>query len=134
MSKYAIVDNGVVINIVKADKKLNDNFVGLGGQRVRIGDTFNGESFTESEVVSNGIRTVTKRSFMQRFDQSERIAIRKSTDDIVIDIHEDLKMASNVDLDHPDTVSAVAYLGSAGLLTVSTVSDLLKDGAEDERY
>jgi hypothetical protein len=80
------------------------------------------------------IRKITKRSFMQRFDQAERIAIRKSTDDIVIDIHEDLKMASNVDLDLVDTVSAVAYLDSVGLLTATSQADLLRDGTEDERY
>jgi len=79
------------------------------------------------------IRVITKRSFMQRLTQPERTAIRKSTDDIVIDIHEDLKMASNVDLDLQDTIDAVAYLGSQGLLTTSDV-DLLRDGDTQEEY
>jgi hypothetical protein len=77
------------------------------------------------------IRKITKRAFMQRFTQAERIAIRKSVDDIVIDIHEDLKMASIVDLDLQDTINGVAYLGSIGLLTTSQ-ADLLRDGTEDE--
>lgn len=90
------------------------------------------ETYYSGEVLS--IRKITKRSFMQRFDQTERIAIRNSTDDVVIDIHEDLKMASNVDLDLVDTVNAVAYLDAQGLLTVKTQADLLRDGTEDERY
>ena len=78
------------------------------------------------------IRLITKRSFMRRFDMSERIAIRKSTDDIVIDIYEDLKIASNVNLDLQDTIDALNYLDSQGLLTVSTVEGLLRDGTQEE--
>jgi len=69
---------------------------------------------------------------MQRFDQTERIAIRKSTDDIVIDIYEDLKMASSVDLDLQDTINAVAYLDSKSLLTVKTPAELLANGTQAE--
>mgnify|MGYP003667154626 CR=1 FL=1 len=78
------------------------------------------------------IRTITKRSFMRRFDQTERIAIRNSTDDIVIDIYEDLKIASNVNLDLQDTIDALNYLDSQGLLTVSTIEELLIDGTQEE--
>jgi hypothetical protein len=87
--------------------------------------------WNELPIIAPAIRKITKRAFMQRFAQAERIAIRKSVDDIVIDIHEDLKMASIVDLDLQDTINGVAYLGSIGLLTTSQ-ADLLRDGTEDE--
>lgn len=80
------------------------------------------------------IRLITKRSFMRRFDIAERIAIRNSTDDIVIDIYEDLKIASNVNLDLQDTIDALNYLDLQGLLTVSTVEGLLMDGTQEEGY
>ena len=80
------------------------------------------------------IRVITKRAFMQRFDQVERIAIRNSTDDIVIDIYEDLKMASSVDLDLQDTIDAVNYLNTNGYLTVKTIPELLADGTKAEQY
>ena len=90
------------------------------------------ESAGTLQTTPPSIRKITKRAFMQRFDQAERIAIRKSINDIVIDIHEDLKMASIVDLDLQDTIDGVAYLSSIGLLTVTSQADLLRDGTTDE--
>lgn len=81
-----------------------------------------------------GIRVLGKRSFMQRFTQAERIAIRNSTDDIVIDIHEDLKMTSFVDLDHPDTGASLDYLTAIGLLVAGRKDEMLVDGEESEKY
>lgn len=75
------------------------------------------------------IRMITKRAFMRRFTQVERIAIRKSVDDIVIDIYDDLKMVSHVDLDLVDTIQSIEYLKSVGLVTTG---DILRDGSEDE--
>lgn len=80
------------------------------------------------------IRVLGKRSFMQRFTQAERIAIRNSTDDIVIDIHEDLKMTSFVDLDHPDTEASLRYLTFIGLLAEGRKEEMLVDGEEAEKY
>ena len=41
--------------------------------------------------VVDPIRIITVRAFMKRFTQAERIAMRTSTDDIVIDLMSDLK-------------------------------------------
>ena len=78
------------------------------------------------------IRTITKRSFMQRFEQAERIAIRKSDDDIVIDIHEDLKLASYVDLDDLGVIGAVGYLVAIDLVSEDSQTQLFADGTERE--
>lgn len=107
-----------------------------------ISETKNNQGITTHKAESPGvidntpkpIRVITKRSFMQRFDQVERIAIRNSTDDIVIDIYEDLKMTSSVDLDLQDTIDAVNYLNANGYLTVKTVPELLTDGTQAEQY
>lgn len=80
------------------------------------------------------IRVISIRAFMQRFNQSERIAIRNSTDDIVIDIHEDLKMALYVNLDDDDTGQALDYLTSVGLIEASRKAEILADGTEVEKY
>ncbi|ABF64341.1 hypothetical protein TM1040_1608 [Ruegeria sp. TM1040] len=42
--KYAIIENGVVVNIAKADAPLAYNWVGAGG--ARIGDLWDGQAFT----------------------------------------------------------------------------------------
>ena len=78
------------------------------------------------------IRKITKRAFMQRFTQAERIAIRASTDDIVIDIHEDLKATNSVELDLADTVNALAYLVSVAILTSDRPAEILADGTQGE--
>lgn len=80
------------------------------------------------------VRLITKRSFMQRFTQAERIAIRNSNDDIVIDIHEDLKMASNVDLDLEALPLALQYLNALGILEADRIDELLVDGLESEKF
>ena len=80
------------------------------------------------------IRVITKRSFMKRIAQADRVLIRKSVDDIVIDIHEDLKSASSVDLDDPDTVAGAGYLESVNLLTSTNMINLFIDGTEKESY
>jgi hypothetical protein len=91
------------------------------------------ESAGTLQTTPPAIRKITKRAFMQRFTQAERIAIRNSVDDIVIDIHEDLKMSNGiVELDLQDTINGVAYLGSIGLLTTTSQADLLRDGTTDE--
>lgn len=78
------------------------------------------------------IRKITKRAFMQRFTQAERIAVRNSTDDIVIDIYEDLKIAEFVDLDLDVTSQGLAYLESIGILESGRVDELLADGTFEE--
>ena len=78
------------------------------------------------------VTRITKRSFMQRFTQTERIAIRKSTDDIVIDIYEDLKIATNVDLGLPEVRQGLLYMMSIGLLEAPRVDELLVEGTAAE--
>ena len=80
------------------------------------------------------IRLITKRSFMKRLSQPIRTAIRKSTDDIVIDIYEDLMIASNVNLDLDDVENALLYLAASGILDETTIPTILADGLESEAY
>ena len=91
--------------------------------------THKAESAGTLKTTPDAIRKITKRAFMQRFTQAERIAIRASVDDIVIDIHEDLKATNSVELDLTDTASALAYLVSVAILTSA---EILADGTEAE--
>lgn len=86
----------------------------------------------DGDLVPSVIRKITKRAFMQRFTQAERIAVRNSNDDIVIDIYEDLKIAEFVDLDLPETSQGLAYLEIVGILAEGRVSQLLVDGVSHE--
>ena len=93
---------------------------------------YTGDLDLEESIKTSGIREITKRAFMKRIDQLDRIAIRKSTDDIVIDIHEDLKMASSVDLDDEDVTNSIAYLASKNLLANTDMTALVADGTIEE--
>ena len=96
------------------------------------------ESDTHKDEVHSGatigsvIRQITTRAFMQRFTMAERIAIRASTDDVVIDVHEDLKLASFVDLDSTDVIGAIDYFISQSLLESGRKSELLDNGSQSE--
>ena len=92
------------------------------------------EEVPEETQAALKIRKITKRSFMQRLTQAERIDIRNSVDDIVIDIHEDLKISSNVDLDIPEIEQALLYFVAVGILVETRIVELLVDGTEAEAY
>ncbi len=137
MFKYANVINGLVVSIQESPKEiLSMNLILLTNEAVNLGDSYDGSTFTtppEIVVVPTPIRVIAKRSFMRRFTQPQRIAIRNSIDDIVIDIHEDLKMASSVELDLQDTIDGVNYLLSQGFIDDARVATLLADGTEEEK-
>ena len=94
------------------------------------------------------IRLITKRAFMQRFTQAERMSFRQSAggrrldaegvlmplDEIVLDIHEDLLVASNVDLDLSDVRNGLLYMVAIGILEESRVDELLVDGTVEETW
>ena len=94
------------------------------------------------------ILLITKRAFMQRFTQAERMAFRQSAggrrldsegllmplDEIILDIHEDLLVASNVDLQLSDVRTGLLYMVAIGILEESRVDELLVDGTTEETW
>ncbi len=142
MTKYTIVKNGVVDNVIEADE--NYILANHDDDVVILGNAPTGYLFVDGHLISpdkipvdvntivattgfanQGVTILTKREFMQRFTQSERIAIRNSADDIVIDIYDDLKVATSVDLTLVDLANGLAYLVSVGLLTPERPAQLM---------
>jgi len=80
------------------------------------------------------IRIITVRAFMQRLLQSERIALRASTDDMIVDAMDDLRMSTYVNLDDNGMAAGLGYLVAQGLIAASQATDLLVDGTEAEAY
>jgi hypothetical protein len=78
------------------------------------------------------IRNITTRAFMQRIPLASRVAIRNSTDEVIVDLQEDLRLASFVDLDHPQTAAGLSYIVSQGIMTQSEADACLVDGTEGE--
>jgi hypothetical protein len=68
---------------------------------------------------------ITKRALSQRLNPVIRKALRNTTDDIAIDIREDLKL-DYTDLKDPDLITSFKYLVYAGFMTQEE-SDLVTD-------
>lgn len=68
---------------------------------------------------------LTKLKFLNRFTMNERIAIRASTDPIVIDIMNLFDAAEYISTNDPNTVQGIGYLGVIGILTQARVAEIL---------
>lgn len=68
---------------------------------------------------------LTRLEFLTRFTTSERIAIRASTDPIVVDFMELLNLASYVDVGDQNTIDGVNYLASQNLIAGARVAEIL---------
>lgn len=68
---------------------------------------------------------LTRLEFLTRFTASERIAIRASTDPIVVDFMELLNLATYVDVGDQNTIDGVNYLASQNLIAAGRVSEIL---------
>jgi hypothetical protein len=143
MPIYSIINNEQVTNVIEApDEQFildnYDNNLVIRGS-LPIGYTYkNGEAYKPIQVSTsqmvqtsayvNGIRrSVSLRTFMQRFSTSQRIAIRESTDPIIIDMLDILKGHFVVELDDPTTIASVDYLVTAGYITPSDRDFVLGD-------
>lgn len=68
---------------------------------------------------------LTKLQFLRRFTSAERIAIRASTNPVIIDFMTLLDLAQDVRLDDPDTVAGVNYLESLNLIGEGRAAEIL---------
>ncbi len=81
----------------------------------------------------SGIQYITKRAFMKRFEKVDRIFLRKSPDDDIIDMMEDLMMAAYVDLKDPELSAGITTI--TALPQITTTSEvLLAVGTISEKY
>jgi len=76
--------------------------------------------------VYDGRRKLSKYEFLSLFTAQERIAIRGSTDLMVVDIQEMLNIALEVDLDNTVTQQSVGYLAMTGLIQPARVAEILR--------
>lgn len=68
---------------------------------------------------------LTQLAFLRRFTAPERIAIRASTDPIIVDFLHLLGLAQDIDLTDPDTVLGTHYLEQQGLLAAGRATEIL---------
>jgi hypothetical protein len=76
--------------------------------------------------VYSGRRRLSKYEFLSLYTPQERIAIRSSTDPMVVDIQEMLGIALEVHLDNPATQQSVGYLATIGLIQPARAAEILR--------
>jgi hypothetical protein len=137
-SYYAqLNDDLIVVGISQLSGKVDKpNMILLSDYDVSLIDNlYNTETlkFTLHETVVDYGSKITIRAFSQRLNPVIRASIRKSTDDIVIDIREDLKMASLVDLKDSDVITSLKYLVYIEIMTQDEINLVLdKPVSENE--
>jgi len=69
---------------------------------------------------------LSKYEFNSRFNSYERIAIRTSTDPLIMDYLELLKLTEEINLSNPNTRSGVYYLANSGYITWERAEEILR--------
>jgi len=89
------------------------------------GDLYDGTNFSKAPYV-RVIVPVTRLEFLRRFTPEQRIAIRASTDPLIIDGRELLDMATDVSADDHDTIMYVRYLQQQGFISAEDADRILE--------
>ena len=118
---WAVVDGGRVVNLVMSQTGVGFVEVPDGTQ---IGASWNGTEWVPP-IVPTPERVVYVTDFWQRFTIAERIGIRISTNPMVQDLIETLKLYNQVDMASTLMQDAVGYLVSAELLTAERAAEIL---------
>lgn len=137
--RIALINGGVVANIIEADLAFAQSL----GYEQAVEDT-SGTAALHG-TYANGVFTLpaaapapaptpitimTKLTFLRRFMQAERIAIRtaRATDPVIEDAESLLQLADDIDVADPDTVQYVGYLAQQGFLTQTRMQEILASG------
>lgn len=140
MSKIALIRNGVVEDIIVGDIGYAASIPGVSAVDVSlvvpqpaVGWRYSGGSFSIPAPVSSG-KSFTHLQFRRLFSQAERVAFdnydtigswtaqQKAT---LKTITTDFDAAEEIRTDDPDTITAVNYLESIGLIQAGRAAQIL---------
>ena len=131
--KYAVIEDGVVVNTVEAEAKLVAEWVACPDS-AGVEWTYDGVSFTApvlpepppAQPLDYGTQ-ITRLAFRNRFTSAEKVALyTAAASSIPIKIYlDDLAAATFVDLSRADTIASVGALVTAGLLTQNRATVIL---------
>jgi len=123
--RYLISIGGVPSNIILADSQsVADHCASVAGGTARLLADDEVVEFPPPPPVPRELQ-LTKLQFLRLFTTGERIAIRASTDPVIVDFMQLLDLAQDVRLDDPDTVQGVHYLESEGLIAAGRAAEIL---------
>lgn len=126
--RYLISIDSVPHNIILADSQdMADHCASVVGGTARLLADDEVVVFPEPEIpLQEREVQLTKLQFLRRFTAPERIAIRASTNPIIVDFMSLLDLALDVRLDDPDTVAGVHYLEALNLIGEGRAAEILE--------
>ncbi len=132
--RIALIRNGIVENVIEADMDFAqtlgfDAAVEDTDTAVGIGWGYMNGAFVAPPAppveTPAPVTNMSRLDFLKRFTSDERIAIRASTDPVILDAQEMLGLAEFIDVSDPYTVQYVNYLASNGFITQDRVAQIL---------
>ncbi len=123
--RYLITVDSIPHNIILADSQdVADHCASVVGGTARLLADNGAVEFPPPPPVPREMQ-LTKLQFLRLFTTAERIAIRASSDPVIVDFMQLLDLAQDVRLDDPDTVQGVHYLESEGLIAPGRAAEIL---------
>lgn len=135
MKRWALIERGVVANVVEQDSEpsIGGVWLDITGQPVGPGFTYDGTNFAPAVVVEP--RIITKVSMLtRRLTQAEFVGIlvAAKTDPAIEAWKYVFDAASQVDLDSQNTRDGMALLVSKKLLTQARATAILEAPVQPE--
>jgi len=135
IQNYAIVENGVVVNVAVSESALFPNWI--QSDVAQIGWTYDGSSFTPPTPVPVVLPPIiTRLAFRYRLTDAEYVGILTAakTDVSVAAWVETFNIVSQVNLNDPRTKAGLDMMVSKGLLTAERETEILTAPVQpDER-
>lgn len=122
--RYLISVDSTPHNLILADsQEIADHCASIVGGTARLLADDEIVEFPQPEIPREV--QLTKLQFLRRFTAYERIAIRASSNPIIVDFMSLLDLALDVRLDDPDTIAGVNYLETLELIGAGRAAEIL---------
>ena len=90
-----------------------------------LNDLYDGVNFTKAAPPPAVFVPISRLDFLRKFTVQQRIAIRQSTDLLILDAVHMMDLAEQIELDDPDTIYFVNYLATQSFITIEDANRIL---------
>lgn len=130
MARYAIIESGVVSNVIEAEAEFAESIGAIPAQNAGIGYLWDGSDFTSPPEPKPPIPVaVTSLQFMDRFTEEEQLAIVSATlaSPQVKLWYDRMIAATEIVFKDPRTLGGLQALVGAGLITQARMDEILPE-------